>query len=89
MYIVAYVLYEQEYSGIHVVTVNSEQELLDLLVNELWVYAPDDDYEPDDNYEEDLNTVLEYMQSNFVGDGSYGVTEITIMKNGEELFVGV
>ena len=89
MYIVAYVKYEHQYSGIHVEIVNDEQQLLDLLINDLWVYAPDTDYEPDGNYEEDLQTVLEYMQSNFVGDGSYGVSEITIMKDRHELFVGV
>lgn len=88
MYIVAYVPYEREYSGIHIEKFDTTQELLDCLVNRLDVYAIDEDYEPDENYEQDLETVLDYMDENFVGDGSYGVCEITIMKDDDIIFVG-
>lgn len=84
MYIVSYIPYTRDYEHIEIEVCNDIDELWSLLVDDLGlINGLDEDYILDENGEErprflSNQDVIDYLNAEFVGDGSFSVVAITI-----------
>jgi hypothetical protein len=92
-YLIAYIPYTRLPENIDIVFFENEKELLQFIVEYIRcapVQYEDGVFYDYDGYEVDfsLRSCLSYLESNFVGDGSYGATLLTITKGKNVLFQG-
>lgn len=97
MYTIAYVPYTRYgYERIVVAFANTDKDLIKFIVDKIGCNVNDVEYVDNDVFYDydgipvdvSLTDCINYLNENFVGDGSYGATLLTIMRGNTVIYAG-